>query len=308
MGSTCAHGAHGHHHHHHHHGHHHVGANRAVRNIAIAFFLNAGFAIIELIGGWWTQSVAIQADAIHDLGDSLALASALGLQIWSGASANGRYNFGFKRLSPLSALLTSVILLIGSLFIFGRAVERLMNPVTPHLDGMFMLALLGVAVNGYAAWRMSGGKTHSERALSWHMIEDLLGWVAVLIGSVAMRFMDASWLDPALSLIIAGVVIMGASRNFLATTQLFLQAAPRADYNLVQSEITALRGVSEVGSLKTWSLDGEHHVASIRVGVTDYLNANERMQLKSEIRRILSEHGEFEVTIEMDEAIAAAVD
>ena len=291
--------------HDHHHGHHHgvSAGDTSVRNIAIAFVLNLSFAVIELVGGWWTQSVAIQADAIHDFGDSLALAAALGLQYWSATNPTGRYTFGFKRLSLLSALATSFVLLSGSVFIIGRAIERLASPVAPNLNGMFFLAVLGVAVNGAAAWKMSLGETQNERALSWHMMEDLMGWVAVLVGSIVMRFADLPWIDAVLSLAIAGIVIMGASRNFWASSQLFLQAAPNVDLTAIRYELAAIPRITAVDSLKVWSLDGAHHVASVQITIPQDMSAADRGSLKSDVRDVFKRFGEFETNIECIESI-----
>ena len=291
MSSGCSHG----------HNHHHGDAVTAQRNIAMAFLLNASFASIELVGGWWTNSVAIQADAIHDLGDSLALAAALGLQIFSTAKASGRFNFGYKRLSLLSALATSFILFGSSIYILLRAFERLQSPVQPQLNGMLALAVLGVVVNGAAAWKMSRGKTQNERALTWHMIEDLLGWVAVMVGSMAMRFVDAPWLDPALSLVIAGIVIVGATRNLWSSSKLFLQAAPDVDFGEIRSLIEGVPEVLSLQEIKAWSLDGDHHVVTAHVRISPELSADERCNLKNKIREILDAFGHFEATIEWDE-------
>lgn len=297
------------------HGHHHLGhahgkfhnhtardsSQQSVANIRTAFALNLLFAIIELVGGWWTNSVAIQADAIHDFGDSLVLLAALVLQQWSSAAATGRFTFGFRRLSLLSAFGASCVILTGSIFILWSAINRLVAPQTPHLSGMFWLALLGVAVNGYAAWRIGRGQTQNERALSWHMLEDLMGWVAVLIGSVVMRFYDMPWLDPVMSLVIAGVIILGSVRNIWASSQLFLQAAPLLDVDKIRAGILAIKGVIHIGTLRIWSLDGVHHVASVHLKVLAALDAASRTALKNKTREVFASVGEFEVTIELDE-------
>lgn len=274
---------------------------QAISNIRIAFLLNLLFAVIELVGGWWTQSVAIQADAIHDFGDSLVLLAALVLQTWSNAAARGRFTFGFRRLSLLSAFGASLVILIGSVFIVWSAIGRLISPQTPHLVGMFWLALLGVSVNGYAAWRIGQGESLNERALSWHLIEDLLGWVAVLFGSILMHFYDIPWLDPVMSLVIAGFIIMGSTRNMWASTQIFLQAAPRLDFDSIRSKLLTVKGVHRVGALKTWSLDGVHHVASVHLVIPTTLDATTRATIKKQIKDIFSQFGEFEMTVEFDE-------
>jgi cobalt-zinc-cadmium efflux system protein len=298
------------------HGHHHLGhahgtihnhgardsSLQSAANIRTVFALNLLFAIIELVGGWWTNSVAIQADAIHDFGDSLVLLAALVLQHWSSATATGRFTFGFRRLSLLSAFGASCVILTGSIFILWSAINRLVVPQTPHLAGMFWLALLGVAVNGYAAWRIGLGQTQNERALSWHMLEDLLGWVAVLVGSVVMRFYDVPWLDPVMSLVIAGIIILGSVRNIWASSQLFLQAAPLLDIDKIRAGILSIKGVNDIGTLRIWSLDGVHHVASVHLKVLAALDAASRTALKNETREVFASVGEFEVTIELDEA------
>jgi cobalt-zinc-cadmium efflux system protein len=298
MTSEC-HG-HGHHGHGHSHGqiNHHTSS---IQNIKIAFFLNLSFALIELFGGWWTHSVAIQADAIHDFGDSLVLLSALTLQHWSAVAAKGRFTFGFKRLSLLSALGASVVIFSGSVVIIVSAFGRLAEPRMPHLDGMLWLALLGVAVNGYAAWRIGHGHSQNERALSWHMLEDLLGWVAVLIGSIVMRFYHVPWLDPAMSLVIAGFIILGSARNIWASSQLFLQAAPPVDLESIRGDVLSLSDAKSITALKSWSLDGVHHVASLQVVVPANLDAAARSLFKKSVKDIFAKRGEFEVTVELDE-------
>lgn len=276
-------------------------SDRAVHNIKIAFILNLLFAIVELIGGWWTGSVAIQADAIHDFGDSLVLLSAFTLQSWSAAQARGRFTFGFRRLSLLSALGASLVIFLGSIFIVASSIDRLTDPQMPHLTGMFWLALLGVCVNGYAAWRIGRGHTQNERALSWHMIEDLLGWLAVLVGSIVMRFYDWPWLDPVMSLVIAGFIILGASRNIWASSQLFLQAAPLLNFDEIKDRLIKLDAVSGVKSLRVWSLDGVHHVASLHLEISSNTDTNLRTEIKNKAQQIFSEVGEFDLTIELHE-------
>ena len=286
-GSDCD-----HHHHHHHH-------QDGTKNIAVAFALNAGFALIELVGGYFSHSVAIQANAVHDLGDSAALAGALVLQFIAAAPPRSGYSYGFRRLSLLAAMLTAGLLLVGSFYVVLEAVERFEHPIAPQLGGMFCFALLGVVVNGYAAWRMSSGNTQNEKALAWHMLGDLLGWVAVLISSIIMGFVDAPWIDPALSMAIAFLVLYAAGRNLWATLRLFLQAVPRGiDEENLRRDIAGIVGVKSLNSLRIWSLDGEHHVCTIQVDVAASSMTSDWEKLKKSIQHVLKEHGEFDVTIE----------
>ena len=303
MSGDChSHAHHGHTHSKFHHPSAHESSGQSVANIRMAFALNLVFAVVELVGGWWTGSIAIQADAVHDFGDSLVLLAALVLQQWSSAAARGRFTFGFRRLSLLSALGASLVILSGSIFVLWTAINRLMDPQTPHLVGMFWLALLGVAVNGYAAWRIGRGHTQNERALSWHMFEDLLGWVAVLVGSIVMQFYDIPWLDPVMSLVIAGFIILGSARSLWASSQLFLQAAPMLDVDGIRAGILSIKGVNDVGTLKIWSLDGVHHVASVHISVPANLDVTSRSLMKKQTREVFSNVGQFEVTVELEES------
>ena len=188
--------------HEHHHHHHESG-----KNLKAAFFLNLAFTIIELIGGWYVNSVSIVSDAVHDLGDSLSLGTSWYLDSLSRKKATDSYSFGYRRFSLLGALINAIVLILGSVFVIREAILRLQTPEASDAKGMLYFALLGVAVNGYAAWKLSGGKTLNERVISWHLIEDVLGWVAVLIVSVILMFYPSPYLDPALSLLISVYIL-----------------------------------------------------------------------------------------------------
>lgn len=236
------------HHHHHHHGHHH---HHATGNIKFAFFLNLGFAVLELVGGFFVNSVAIMSDALHDFGDSLALGMAYFLQRKSEQEGNARYTYGYKRYSVAGALLTSLILIVGAGFIVAEAVERLLDPAMPEPLGMLAFAILGIAVNGAAFFKLQGGFNLNQKAVSLHMLEDLLGWVAVLIVSVVLLFFELPWLDPLLSVGISLFMLVHALRNAFAALKVLLQANPLADrLEQVRAQLLALQPVLGVHQLR----------------------------------------------------------
>ena len=205
----------------HHHQHH-----SSSKNLGIAFFLNLVFTIIEFIGGYWVNSVAIISDAVHDLGDSLSLGFAWVLERKAIKSPSKRFSFGYRRFSLLGALINSIILVLGSIFVIREAILRLQEPQNPDASGMFFLALLGVAVNGYAAWKVSFGRTLNEKVITWHLLEDVLGWVAVLIASMAIYFWEIPLLDPILSLAITFFILWNVIRRIKETLLIFLQSQP----------------------------------------------------------------------------------
>ena len=288
-------------HDHTHHAHHHHHA--ATGNIAVAFFVNLGFAIVELAGGLWTNSIAILSDAFHDFGDSLSLAVAWRLQKVSERRADANYSYGYKRFSLLGALFISTILLVGSVFIIKACVERLITPQEPHAQGMLALAVFGVLVNGFAALRLKRGGSISERAVMLHMMEDVLGWVAVLVVSVVMLFVELPILDPILSIGISCWVLYNVYQNLRTTLRVLLQHTPaEIDPAKLRDEITALPGVDSIHDLHLWSLDGEHNISTLHVVLTRPASCEEQIRLKAEIRRICAENGTEHATIEFETA------
>jgi cobalt-zinc-cadmium efflux system protein len=281
---------HSHHHQHgHHHGHHHGHADAASRNLSFAFALNFAFALLEFAGGYWTNSVAIVADAIHDLGDSLALLSAWVLQRVSLKSSDAAYNFGYRRYSIFGALIAGIILVVGSVLLIGEAWERLQSPEDVYVPGMLLFAFLGIAVNGAAAWRLSKGVGLNQRIVFWHMMEDLLGWLAVLIVSGVLWF-QPTWtiLDPILSLGVAVLILWNAFRSLRSVFKILLQGRPERfrDEDL-ETVFVDLKEVKGWHSLKAWTLDGESHVMDLHVELLEDLKLSELEPLRKKIKERL---------------------
>ncbi|MBT8326659.1 MAG: cation diffusion facilitator family transporter [Bacteroidia bacterium] len=282
-------------------GNHHHHNNTSGKNLKIAFFINLGFTIFEIIGGIYTNSVAIMSDAIHDLGDSLSLGTSWYLEIRSKKKSDKKYSFGYARFSLLGALLNSVVLIVGSIFIINEAITRIIHPESSDATGMVFFAIVGIAVNGYAAWKLSTGKTMNEKVVSWHLLEDVLGWVAVLIVAIILYFKDIPYLDPALSLAITAYVLWNVIKRLRETLFLFLQGIPK-DINYTQIEERIL-GVKHVGSMHhthIWSLEGEHHVFTAHIKINDAINLDDLVKLKCEVKDILKEYPFRHYTIETE--------
>lgn len=279
------------------HHHHHDSA----KNLKTAFFLNLAFTFIELIGGWYVNSVAIVSDAIHDLGDSLSLGTSWYLDSLSKKKATASYSFGYRRFSLLGALINAVVLIIGSAFVIREAVLRIQNPEMSDAKGMFFFAILGVAVNGYAAWKLSKGKTLNEKVISWHLLEDVLGWVAVLITSILLIFYPNPYLDPALSLLISVYILYNVVKRLRETVFLFLQGQPAdVDKASVEKEILAVAKVQSTHHTHIWSLDGEHHVFTSHVKLQPLTSLEELLQVKNELKRIMKNYPFEHYTIETE--------
>jgi len=286
---------------HHHHHHHHDLKNTSddsLNRIRIAFLLNMGFALVELIGGLWSGSFAIVADAIHDFGDSMSLALALFLHKAAQKGPNDRLTYGYQRYSILSSLLTGLTITVGSVVILYEAIPQLWGERDiPHVPGMVGLALLGIAVNGFAAYRLSRGQSHNEKVLTWHLIEDFLGWVVVLIGAVAIHFFQVTWLDPLLAICIALFVIWNVIKSMKEPLDIILQTVPsKDDVETLKTVISKQKGVERIVHLHAWTLDGQQHVLSLGLKTN---GTTEPEGLKRKIRQLAQQKGYRHITIEV---------
>lgn len=293
---------HDHDHGHHHHHHHKKSDDPAEqKNVALAFFLNLGFAIVELIGGYFTGSVAILSSAIHDLGDSISLGLAYLMVKKSFQEKDKNFSYGFRRYSLLSAVVTGVVLVVGSLIVFWEAVPRLLDPQLPNADGMLLFAFMGLAVNGYMAYRVSHGDSINEQVISLHFLEDMLGWAMVLIIALVLQFVDWPILDPLLSIAYTSYILYGVVRMLLKTAKIFLQAAPDCmSIDEVEKKISAVKGVKGVYDTKFWSLDGQKHVLTTCVKVDDTAPLADCERVKDDIRALLEPVGKIITTIEVE--------
>jgi cobalt-zinc-cadmium efflux system protein len=293
VSETCAHDGHDHHHGHHHH--------HASGNIKLAFFLNLGFAVVEIIGGVLTGSTAILADAVHDLGDSFALGQAWYFEKVSLGKSNPRYSYGYKRFSLLGALISTVVLLTSSLFILSQAIPRIFAPHHPDAGGMILLAVAGVSVNGFAMVRLSKDKGMNSRVVALHLLEDVLGWVSVLVVAVILFFWDVPVLDPVLAVLITLYILGGVVKNLRTMLPVFLQAVPpELDLAVITREIEQLRHVHAVHHAHIWSLDGVHSVFTAHLELNVQLDVEAYMQLKEEIRMLVEHHGLYHSTVEIE--------
>jgi cobalt-zinc-cadmium efflux system protein len=285
----------------HHHGHHHSHDYGSDKRIAWAFFLNASFAIIEFVGGFLTNSTAIMADAVHDLGDSLSIGLAWLLNRLGHRNPNDDFTYGFRRFSLLGALINGLILIAGSVWVLYTAIPRLWDPVMPVAEGMLGLAILGVAVNGFAAYRLSEGKSLNERMLNWHLMEDVLGWLAVLVVSVVLMFVELPILDPLLSVAFTIFILINVARTVYETLRLFVQAVPdRAMSQRIKQQLTAMPEITDAHHLHMWSLDGEHHVLTVHLVLQAVLDMNQQACLKAAIAKELAEFELAHTTIELE--------
>lgn len=274
---------------------------KSSRNMTIAFLLNFSFAIIEFIFGLLFHSSAVLADAIHDTGDALAIGLSTLFEKISTRKEDREYTLGYKRYSLLGALLTSVILLIGSTLVIVENVPKLFAPEKVNYDGMLILGIVAIAVNTAASRVVSHGHSHNESILSLHFLEDILGWVAVVGVSIILRFTNWYFLDPLLSLVIAGFILSKALPKFWENIQIFLDHVPSdVDISQLYQEIAVLENVRAITQLNVWTTDGLEKYAMLHICLED---PNLLAETQVVLRQRLLAYGIAKVTIQTDESL-----
>lgn len=269
--------------------------------IGVVFFLNFSFTIIEFIGGLLTNSTAIMADAVHDLGDTLSIGLAWLLSKISSKHPDDIFTYGYYRYTLLGALINGVVLIAGSIWVLSEAIPKLLAPEMPHAQGMFWLALLGISVNGFAAWKISKGQTQNERILNWHLLEDVLGWVSVFIVSIMLMFFDWPILDPILSIAFTLFILLNVAKNTRQTIKIFMQSVPDKEIlEAIRNKLNSLEHVSAIHYLHLWSLDGERHVLTAHLEIDQMISATEQKHIKQKISHLLSDYSLAHTTIEFE--------
>jgi len=275
--------------------------SNSTSNIKLAFFLNLFFTIVEVIGGFLTNSIAILADALHDFGDSLSLGISWRLDKYSKKKRTPRFSYGYKRFSLLAALINSIVLIVGSIFILSKVIPRLISPEPSNATGMIFLAILGIIINGIAVLKLKRGSSLNERVVSWHLLEDVLGWIAVLIVGTVNIFVSVPILDPLLAIIFTLMILYNILKNLKQISIIFLQGIPHGlNITDVQDKIKSVKGVVSVHDTHIWSIDGEHNILTTHVVVDKNLSLSKFSSLKKQIKKISKSFNIAHDTIEFE--------
>ena len=267
------------------------------KNILIAFLLNLAFSVMEFIGGIFTGSVAIISDSIHDIGDAASIGIAYFLERKSKKKPDEKYTYGYIRYSILGSLITTLILIIGSSFVIYNSVLRILNPVEINYDGMILFAVFGVIVNFLAATFTREGDSLNQKSVNLHMLEDVLGWVIVLIGAIIMKFTDISLIDPILSIGVAAFILISALKTLKEIVDIFLEKTPDGvNLEEIKEHIISIDEVLDVHHIHIRSIDGYRNYATMHVVFEGKLP-----EVKAKVKEELAEHGIEHTTIEFEE-------
>lgn len=292
---------HDHNHHSHGHGHHthfHGVSSSGSRAIAVAFALNLIFCLVEWVGGFYAGSQAVLADALHDFGDSLSLGLLLVLRWYSQKVPTESYSYGYRRLNLVGASLVGLSLVLGSIFILGQSVPKIFNPGTVQAPLMMVLALLGVLVNGAAFWRLRSSSGAGEKMISLHLLEDLWGWVIVMVGAVAISLFSWTWLDPLLSVILAAFILWRTVLQFKDIgRKILLGAQSHFSPSVVESIVQKIPGVIDVHHVHVWELESDFHIVTVHLVL---VSPEVSVVVKQQVRDGLERLGPCEITMELE--------
>lgn len=279
--------------------HHHTHSEGVGNNILSAFFINLTFTVVSLVGGWITNSMAIISDSIHDLGCTISIALAWLFERIAKHHPTTKFNFGYRRFALLGAFVNAFILLSGSSVVLYESISRISSPEEVNAEGMLWFALLAIAFKGLAVWRTWKGSSVNQRMVSLHLLGDCLGWVAVLVASAVMIFVEIPLLDPILSICISLYILYNVLSNLITAFRIVLEGVPSSvDYEVLRGEVSSLNGIHEVLALRVWSMDNVHHAAEVELSTT-MDNFEEVEELKSSLRALLAAHGIVQSTVEV---------
>ena len=266
--------------------------------VCLAFFLNLTYAIVEFIAGGVFGSNAVLADSVHDLGDAITIGISAFLETISNREEDNRYTLGYKRFSLLGALVTSIILMIGSVLVILENIAKIFHPQPVNDEGILWLGIIAITINIVSSLVVGKGKTKNESILTLHFLEDTLGWVAVILMAIVLRFTDWYILDSLLSLVISIFILTKALPRFWSTLKIFLDAVPEGvETGDLEKDLETLTNVKSVNQLSIWSMDGLENNAIIHICIKDW---EKIMETKEAVRQFLEERGVQNITIEVD--------
>ena len=264
----------------------------------LAFFLNLTYAIVEFIAAGVFGSSAVLADSVHDLGDTIAIGISAFLETISNREEDNQYTLGYKRFSLLGALVTAIILMTGSVLVILENVTKILNPQPVNDEGILWLGIIAITINVLASLVVGKGKTKNESILSLHFLEDTLGWLAVILMAIVLRFTNWYILDPLLSLVISFFILSKALPRFWSTLKIFLDAVPEGlDIEQVKNGLERLDNVASLNQLNLWTMDGLEKNAIIHLCLEDW---EQMTETKNQVRQLLEERGVQNITIEVD--------
>ncbi|MGE7954855.1 cation diffusion facilitator family transporter [Lysinibacillus xylanilyticus] len=288
----------------HDHGHDHThGANKKV--LILSFIIITSYMVIEAVGGYLTNSLALLSDAGHMLSDSISLAIALLAFMFGEKAANYSKTYGYKRFEILAAVLNGVTLIFIALFIFYEAIERFANPPEVATTGMLVISTIGLLINILVAWIMMRGSDTKDnlnmRGAYLHVLSDMLGSVGAIVAALLIMFFGWGWADPLASVIVAALVLRSGYYLTKAAVHVLMEGTPsNVDVEEIVQTIVQTNGVHSIHDLHIWTITSGTNALSCYAVVDDQLKIADGEHILREIEHNLEHKGIKHVTIQLE--------
>ncbi len=271
------------------------------KKMVLSFFLNLLFTIVEVIGALLTNSVALLSDAIHDIGDSVSIGISIFLERKSRKKANFKYTYGYYRFSLLGGMIASLILIVGSTVVIYEAVFRLFNPETVDATKLVYFAIAGVVVNGAAALNMIRSKSMNEKVISLHLLEDVFGWLTILIAAILINIFKIDILDTLLSIGFTLFILYRVFKNLKAIMEVFLEKAPHdPTIEKISKKLMTNEEVIDVYHIHLWSLEGNIPIITLHATIKKGVSIEEINNIQNILHKDLHQLGIDHATIQIE--------
>jgi cobalt-zinc-cadmium efflux system protein len=258
------------------------------RALRISLALTLAYVVVTLLAGWKAHSLALVSEAGHNASDALALLLSFVAVHFQTRPATDKKTFGYQRAGVLAAFLNALTLIVIGVWIVVTAVHRFVTPVEPHARVMMIVAAAGVVMNGAIAtllWRVSHDV--NMRSVFVHMLGDTLSTAAVIVGGAVILFTGRTWVDPALSLGIAAMILWSSSAIVRETLNILLEGTPHGvALNEIRAKLEEIEGVQDVHDLHVWSLGSQTHALASHVTIAD-IPPSESARILDEINSVL---------------------
>ena len=271
------------------------------KNLGLAILLNTVITLAEAVGGIISGSMALLSDAAHNLSDVLSLIISYFANRLSKKDATERQTFGFRRSEILAAFINSATLTIIAVIIIIEAVQRLMTPVTVSTGWVIWLALASIAVNGLSAFFLRRDAHHNMnmRSAYLHLFTDMLTSVAVLLGGLAIRYLNWYWADSALSMAIALYLLYMSWGIFRSSLRIMMQFTPEEiDVSHLVNKIAEIRGVKNLHHVHVWQINEHDLMFEAHVDLLEDITVSNFEGILEQIKLTLRQNGVNHSTIQ----------
>ena len=275
---------------------------KSFENIKIAFLFNLTFSLLEGLGGILTNSISILSNAIHDFCDSFSIGISFLLEKKNKINSDKINTYNYLKYSLLGAIVTSVVLIFGSGIIIFNSIPRLINPDEVNHDAMIIFAIFGIIINGYAAYKTSKSIKYKEKSINLHMLEDVFGWILILVGSIIIKIFGLIIIDPIMSILLGLFILLHVYRNLKDIFDIIMEKVPKdIDIEKIKKDLKMQYNfIEDINHVHVWSVDGVNNCISAHILINKCITINQINEFKNSVKLFLKDKNIIYSTIEIE--------